>query len=170
MTENGVRARVVLAVAAITAVVGWTAATAWRAAGRSLPDPGWQLLVPLALIAVVVLALGLVVRAYVRSAPAGRPAAAHRLSPQRARATLGAAQAAALGGALLSGALLAPALVLVADVDVPTVRADVIRCGVLALVSLGVAGVGLLVQSWCRVPPEDDDETGGTPADPVTDR
>lgn len=155
MTDQGVQVRGVLALTVVTWVVGWALLTAWRAGGRGLPDPGWALAVPVLLITVLVGALGWNVRSYLRGAFDTRPLS--RPSPQRARATLGAAQAAALGGAVLVGAFLALLMTRLPDVDVPTVRDDAVRFGVLALLSALPVVAGLVVQSWCRLPPPEDE-------------
>lgn len=151
------RLRVLLVVTGVATVAGWALATAWRSAGRALPDPGWALVIPVVLIVALVLGLGWNIRSYLRGSLATRPRA--HPSPQRARATLGAAQAAALGGAILAGLFLALLLGRLPNLDVPSVRDDAIRYGVLALVSGLPIAAGLLVQSWCRLPPEDDDDS-----------
>src|SRR5699024_11158697 len=87
-----------------------------------------------------------------------------RVSPERARGTLVAAQAAALGGGALLGWYLAIALLQLSNADVASVRSMVIRAAVSAAVALLLALAGLVGQHWCRLPPgENDDEDDDPP-------
>lgn len=162
----GVRVSVVALVATVSTIACALLLRGWRALGNSLPEVPWIAVVPLALITLLVLVAGWQVRRYARYRRMTTDKAAVRapqpITPQRARGTLVAAQAAALGGGALVGWYLANALVQLPNADVVSVRAMVIRAAVSAGVALLLAAAGLLAQHWCRLPPgehgEDDDE------------
>ena len=96
------------------------------------------------------------IRRYVRGTATVRP------SPQRGRGTLVGAQAAALGGAALLGWYAANALVHLRDTDVASVRAQLVWALVHAAAALALSVAGYVGQAWCRIPPGDDDDDGGT--------
>lgn len=85
----------------------------------------------------------------------------------RARGTLVAAQAAALGGGVLIGWYTANAMVLSPDLDVPVVQNWWWRAALSALASVGVAAAGMTAQALCRIPPEDDGRSGGIEGNPA---
>lgn len=90
-----------------------------------------------------------------------------RLDPLRAFRTLILARATALTGGVVAGWYLAQALVLLPDAESASVLRGIEWC--LAYVGSGALMVacGLLVQSWCRVdPPEDDLDTDDDPYEP----
>jgi hypothetical protein len=138
----------------------------WRNSGRELPLLPWLALVPLLLLSAVVLLAGWQVRRSVQEPTArtddrrrpARQGPRPEISPERARGTLVAAQASALGGAGLAGWYLANALLALPNADVTSVRSLLVR----ALVSAAGAGVlavsGMVAQWMCRVPPSDDED------------
>lgn len=147
----------------------------WRRFGGELPTLPWLALAPLLILSALVLLAGWQVRGSVQPTPGrdsgtgdgpdlGTRAPIRRraapMSPQRARGTLVAAQASALGGAALVGWYLANAFLAAPNADVASIQSLLIR----ALASAGGAAVlaicGMVAQSWCRVPPTDDDDEG----------
>lgn len=164
--QSGVRATAVALVAIVSTVVCVLLLRGWQGMGHGLPDVPWIATGPLGLLILLVLVSGWQVRRYVRfrrtDDTTARPP--QRISPQRARGTLVAAQAAALGGGALTGWYLAISLLQLPNADVTSVRGMVIRAAVSAGVSLLLALAGLLTQHWCRLPPgENDDEDEGPP-------
>lgn len=154
----------------------------WRRAGGDLPTLPWLALVPLLILSTIVLLAGWQVRGSIQAPPGGARAggaagggpgswgravrevgmvAPGQMSPQRARGTLVAAQSSALGGAVLVGWYLANAFLAAPDADVVSVRALLIRALVSAAGAAVLAVCGMVAQSWCRVPPADDDDDGG---------
>lgn len=152
----------------------------WRRAGGDLPTLPWLALAPLLILSAVVLVAGWQVRGSVRppggpGGPGGtgtgsqsqrartlggRPRTPGQMTPQRARGTLVAAQASALGGAVLVGWYLANAFLAAPDADVPSVRSLLFRALVSAAGALVLVVCGMVTQSCCRVPPSDDDDEG----------
>lgn len=155
----GVRIATVVTVAALAGLASWVLLQLWRNSGRELPELPWLGLAPMVLLSAVVLVAGWQVRRYAR-AGSRELAARRRVPPQRARGTLVAAQASALGGGALLGWYLANALVHLPNADVSSVRSLMVR----ALASAGAAALlaasGLVAQAMCRLPEdgEDDDD------------
>lgn len=158
--QGGVRPGAVALLVLVSGVGCWVLLDLWRRWGNELPHLPWVGLLPLSVLVLAVLAGGWQVRRYLAGEGHGR-----RPSPQRARGTLVAAQASALGGGALLGWYLANVLVHLPNADVPSVRDALWRALVSAGVALALALAGLLVQHWCRLPPteddEDDDDDGG---------
>lgn len=151
-SEGGVRPGIVALLALVSGVGCWILLDLWRRWGNELPQLPWVGLFPLGVVVLAVLAGGWQVRRYLAGEGRSRP------SPQRARGTLVAAQASALGGGALLGWYLANVLVHLPNADVPSVREALWRAAASAGVALALALVGLLVQLWCRLPPPEDDE------------
>jgi hypothetical protein len=80
------------------------------------------------------------------------------VSPIRAARTLVLAQAGALTGAALTGWYAAGVLVLLPDADVQSVVSQIWVLLAHALVSVGLAVAGMVVQSWCRLLPRDEND------------
>ncbi len=156
---HGVRPRVLLLVALAATGLSWVLLRLTAAGGRDLPDASW-----LGVVILVAIGLGLVA--------AGRPVkrlvagtATRTVHPLYAARVLAMAQAAALGGAAFVGWYVAQVLLVLPDIDVASQRQRLLLLGVLTLSAAGLAGVGLLVQRWCRL----DDEQDRDPYDPRFD-
>lgn len=162
--SSGVRATVVALVAVASTAVCVLLLRGWQQLGNGVPDVPWIATAPLGLLILLVLVTGWQVRRYARFRRTEDKTvrAPQRISPERARGTLVAAQAAALGGGALIGWYLAIALLHLPNADVLSVRDQAIRAAVCAGVALLLAVAGLLAQHWCRLPPgehdDDDDE------------
>jgi len=155
--DAGVRTGTLLAVAAASGLVCWLLLRLWRSGGRELPELPWLALLPLLLLAGLVLAAGWQVRRYV-SSPSRELAGPRRVSPQRARGTLVAAQASALGGAVLVGWYLANAGTHLPNADVTSVRELMVRALACAAGALVLAVCGMVAQWMCRIPEGHDDD------------
>lgn len=155
--EQGVRAGVVAVVAALSGLASWVLLQLWRNGGRELPALPWLALLPLLLLALLVLVAGWQVRRYVR-AGSRELAAQRRVTPQRARGTLVAAQASALGGGVLIGWYLANAVAHLPNADVTSVRELMVRALACAGAALVLAVCGLVAQWMCRLPENGDDD------------
>ncbi|MEP6650216.1 MAG: DUF3180 family protein [Lapillicoccus sp.] len=148
---DGIRLRVLVAVAVVVGGASWVVLKLLQGGGRDLPSTSW-----LAVFIFVALGLGLLVAGRpVKRLVAGR--ANRPVNPLYAARVLALAQAAALAGAAIVGWYVAQVVLLVPDADVPSQQLQMLVLGVLALAAAGLAGIGLLVQKWCRLdePPTD---------------
>jgi hypothetical protein len=144
-----------LVIAALTAaVLGWLGLRWWVDSGHAMPQLSW-----VGVAAILVLAGGLLAAGWpVKKLRDG--VAEHVVSPLRAARVLVLAQAGALTGAVLFGWYAAGVLVLLPDVDVASIRSDVWMLVAHAGSAAVLSAAGLVVQSWCRIVPPDEDETG----------
>lgn len=147
--------------AGLTLALGYLVLRWWALSAGALPRPSWASVLLLFFMAAGVVFAGLPIRRALRGT-AGR-----RLNPLRAFRTLVLAQACALTGALVAGWYLAQVLVLWPDTDAGSVRGTALLSGVLALSGAALVGVGMWVQSVCRLdPPPDDPDDPDDPDHP----
>lgn len=130
-------------------VIGWLLEIGLASAGSAVLVPPYSLAAALAGIAAILVVAGWPIRQVVRGT------ATRRLDPFRAMRVLLLAKASTLAGALLGGASLAVVLYLLSRPVLPSGALPPAFTAVLAAAVLVTAG--LLVEHWCRVPPEDDD-------------
>ena len=140
-------------------LVGWLGLRWWSQSGHELPMLPWTAPGVMALLAAAVLATGWPVRQWTNGRRE-RP-----LDPLRAARTVVLAKAAQYAGALLSGWYAAQVLIVLPTVDVEPRRSLLVRGLVSLLAAAVVWYVGWLVERWCRVPTNEDDER---PPDGVT--
>lgn len=150
------RAGTAVVVALVVAALGWVALDLWTGNGGTYVPLPWTAVAGTAALAVAVVAAGLPVRRWV-DGRRDRP-----LDPLVAARTVVLAKAAAYGGAVLAGWYAAQALVIVPDL-VGARRTRFVLAVLAVLAAVAVCVAGFVVQRWCRVPPEDDDE-GAAPA------
>jgi hypothetical protein len=152
---RGITVRLLLAVGAVVAGLGYIVLRLWVDAGHGLPGASLGSAVLLLFMALGIYFAGLPVRRFQRGD------SSKLLSPLRATRTLVLAQAAALTGALVVGWYAAQALVLLPNLDVASVREDGLKVLALILAGLALCVAGLLVQAMCRIDGgehEDEDE------------
>ena len=141
----------VLLIAVASTAVSWLLLDAWAGSGgEPLPLP-WTAVAGTAALAIAVVSLGVPVRRWV-SGRRDRP-----LDPLYAARAFVLAKAAAYGGAALTGWYAGQALALLPDV-VGTRRARFVLALLAAVAAVAISVAGLVVQRWCRVPPDDEDE------------
>lgn len=157
VSESGVTWRHATGVTVVVLLICYGLLRWTDAHGNALPHMSWFLLVTLVLLSVAVLAAGWEVRAYLNGTSTRPP------SPQKARRALVAAQAWVLAGAVFAGWFAAYALVELGRLDASSARGAMIQAIVLFVGSVGAVAVGLIVQGWCRIPQDkdDDDAPGG---------
>lgn len=139
-------ALVALAVAAVSAGIGrW-----WLTGGHAALRIGWVAGALLVGMAVVVVVAGSRMWRMRRGRTHVEPVVAARV--------LGLAQASALTGALTGGFYLGQALALLPDHDFGGRGVLALQHGLAALGGLLMVAAGLMVQFWCRVDRDDEDE------------
>ncbi len=141
----------------VATVLGWLALDTWSGRGGDPPPLPWTAIAGTVALALAVVAAGLPVRRWVQGSRE-RP-----LDALVAARTVVFAKAAAYAGALLAGWYAAQGLALLPDLVGSRVT-HLVLAGIATLAAVGLAVAGLVVQRWCRVPPQDDDEP---PADPA---
>ena len=150
--RTGVRLSALAIVGLATTFVGWLVLRWWVDSGRVIPGLAWVGVVLSVFIAATLVVVALPVRR-LRDGRPDRP-----VSPLRAARTLVLAQAVALTGAVLAGWYASAVLVLLPDADVEPVREDAWWAVAHVIASAALAATGMLVQSWCRLRPPDDEE------------
>ncbi len=156
MGGPGVRARLVLLVTLVVALVvglGWRL---YANSGGLVPRPPVPGIVLLAVMAALVLGSAWPVRRYLHG-HARRP-----IDPLRAARVVVLVQAAALTGAAATGWYAGQLAVVLGDLDLQANRERILPLAVAVLAALVLALAGLLGQRWCRVePPTEDDRSDG---------
>lgn len=153
--SNGVKVRWALVVFGAVLVIGYLALRWWTGNGNSMPVNSWITVVVLLMIAGALLVAGWEIRRYLKGS-AGPPP-----SPQRARATLVAAQACCLAGSVFAGWYVAHVLVDVRRVSQGADSAPLVLALASAVACGAVTVSGFVVQAWCRIPPEDENGKSG---------
>lgn len=144
-----------MAIAVITAVLGYVAATLSDSlAARYLPVP-WS-----AAAAVWMLAIALGIWTWLARPRLLRKPKVEPLSPFVAARTAALALAASRVGAGVAGAYVGIGIVFVSDWHVPAGQQGTWVCGVTAVGGLALVAVGLYLEHLCRIRDDDDDEGG----------
>ena len=145
------RIRVLVALLVGVAAVTWGVLQIMLDRGAVLPPLTWTAPSCIALLAIVVLATALGLRARLDD-PAKRP---HPLSMAR-MAVLG--KASAHVGPIVGGLYAGYLLVLLPGLEIASRRDRSVLCLVALLASIGLSVAGLLLERACRVPPSGTDE------------
>lgn len=150
MLRDGLKTSTVALVALLLTVLSWGAGRWWLAGGNAALQIGWLAGALLIGMAVIVVVTGSRMWRMRHGRTHVEPVVAARL--------LGLAQASALTGAVMGAVYLGQALVLVPDIGYAGRGGLVMRFGLAALGGLLMTVAGLLVQSWCRIDDDEDDE------------
>lgn len=144
-------------VALTAAVLGWLAGLAAPTLGWGAPVVGRSGLITVAAVSVLCLALGWRVRRDREKPPAAR------MDPLAAARTLVLGQSSGFAGVALAGwhAGVAVQVALRAGAEAPTVGDAAVQ----AIGGLVLLAVGLVVERWCRIPPEEDAPDGAAGQD-----
>lgn len=143
-------------VAVLVAALTWAGLRVVVGHGQALPEVSWLVVLVEALIAAVVLAMGWQVRQFL----AGRRPS---LNPLRAARTAVLAKASCYTGAMLLGWYGGQIVAHLTDAGVPGSGGRAATAGLAALGALVLAGVGLLVEHFCQVPPPSGHDTETAP-------
>ncbi|RYV49974.1 DUF3180 domain-containing protein [Pengzhenrongella frigida] len=146
----------------VTGLLAWLLLRVLEGQGVTLPPVPWLVVAVLLVISVIVFTMGWAVRQFLRGR---RP----DLDPLRAARTAVLAKASSYTGSLLAGWYAAQVLLVVGDLDIASRRARAISAGLAVAGAVLLAVVGLIVEWFCRVPPQDKptERTGRDSADPA---
>lgn len=155
MTE--LRRRSLAAIALVSLVLSWSGLRVWARFDASGPPLTWTPVLVMVVVSGAVLAAGWPVRQWTRGRRE-RP-----LNPLLAARTLVLARACAYTGALLIGWYGAQALSILPELDLPSRGDRLLVAGASVLASGLLLVAGLVVERYCRIPPDDDDRPPGAP-------
>jgi hypothetical protein len=155
------RIRMLAGVFVIAGVLSWAGARLWNSVGTL---PGVPLAAPivLALIAVVLLATALSIRARLK-AQRDRVPGAKGVDPLMAARAVVFGQASALVAALVAGMYGGTGVFLLEYLDIPARRDQAIYAGFSVLSGIGVIAAAVFLERVCKLPEDDDDHSGAAP-------
>jgi hypothetical protein len=157
------RIRVLAGVFVAAAVLSWAGARLWDSFG-SLPSVPLAAPVVLALIAVILLATALSLRARLK-AQRERVPDAKGVDPMMAARSVVFGQASALVAALVSGLYCGTGVFLLEYLDVPARRDQAFYAGFSVVAGIAVIAAALFLERVCKLPEDDDeDHPGAAPA------
>ncbi|GJF21558.1 hypothetical protein SHO565_21220 [Streptomyces sp. HO565] len=145
----------------VAGVLSWAGARLWNSIGTL---PGVPLAAPivLALIAVVLLATALSIRARLK-AQRDRVPGAKGVDPLMAARAVVFGQASALVAALVAGMYGGTGVFLLEYLDIPARRDQAIYAGFSVLGGIGVIASAVFLERVCKLPEDDDDNSGAAP-------
>jgi hypothetical protein len=155
------RIRMLAGVFVVAGVLSWAGARLWNSIGTL---PGVPLAAPivLALIAVVLLATALSIRARLK-AQRDRVPGAKGVDPLMAARAVVFGQASALVAALVAGMYGGTGVFLLEYLDIPARRDQAIYAGFSVLSGIGVIASAVFLERVCKLPEDDDDNSGAAP-------
>ena len=155
------RIRVLIGVFVVAAVLSWAGARLWNAIG-TLPSVPLAAPIVLALIAVVLLSTALSLRARLKAQRERRPGA-KGVDPLMAARAVVFGQASALVAALVAGMYGGTGVFLLELLDIPARRDQAVYAGFSVLAGIGVIAAAMFLERVCKLP-EDDDRNTGAPS------
>jgi len=146
----------------VAGVLSWAGARLWNAVG-TLPSVPLAAPVVLALIAVVLLATALSLRARLKAQRDRRPGA-KGVDPLMAARAVVFGQASALVAALVAGMYGGTGVFLLESLDIPARRDQAIYAGFSVLAGIAVIAAAFFLEKVCKLPEDDDNNAGTAPA------
>ncbi|MFD0114429.1 DUF3180 domain-containing protein [Streptomyces sp. NPDC058320] len=143
----------------VAGVLSWAAARLWDSIG-TLPRVPLAAPIVLAVIAVILLATALSIRARLRAQRERRPGA-KGVDPLMAARALVFGQASALVAALVAGLYGGTGAFLLEHLDVPARRDQAIYAGFSVLAGIAVIAAALFLERVCKLPEDEDENHGG---------
>ncbi|GAA2298638.1 DUF3180 domain-containing protein [Streptomyces hawaiiensis] len=157
------RIRVLAGVFVVAGVLSWAGARLWNSVG-TLPSVPLAAPIVLAVIAVVLLATALSIRARLKAQRERRPEA-KGVDPLMAARAVVFGHASALVAALVAGMYGGTGVFLLESLDIPARRDQAIYAGFSVLAGIGVIAAALFLERVCKLP--EDDENDGTGVAPT---
>ncbi|MPY62144.1 DUF3180 domain-containing protein [Streptomyces spongiae] len=152
------RIRTLVAVFVVAGVLSWSGARLWTAVG-TLPRVPLAAPIVLALIAVVLLATALSLRARLKAQRERHPGA-QGVDPLVAARAVVFGHASALVAALVAGLYGGTGVFLLESLEIPARRDQAIYAGFSVVAGIGVIAAAFFLERVCKLP-EDDDNNGG---------
>ncbi|WP_328672987.1 DUF3180 domain-containing protein [Streptomyces sp. NBC_00322] len=146
---------------AAAGVLSWAGARLWEAFG-TLPKVPLAAPIVLAVIAVVLTATALSLRARLRAQRERRPGA-KGVEPLMAARAVVFGQASALVAALVSGMYGGTGVYLLGSLDIPARRDQAIYAGFSVVAGIGVIAAAFFLERVCKLPEDEDNGTGAAP-------
>ncbi|MEV6700277.1 DUF3180 domain-containing protein [Streptomyces sp. NPDC051453] len=143
----------------VAGVLSWAGARLWDSIG-TLPRVPLAAPIVLAVIAVILLATALSIRARLRAQRERRPGA-KGVDPLMAARALVFGQASALVAALVAGMYGGTGAFLLEHLDVAARRDQAIYAGFSVLTGIAVIAAALFLERVCKLPEDDDEDHGG---------
>ncbi|MCK8437841.1 DUF3180 domain-containing protein [Streptomyces sp. D2-8] len=158
------RIRVLAGVFVVAGVLSWAGARLWNSVG-TLPSVPLAAPIVLAVIAVVLLATALSIRARLKAQRERLPEA-KGVDPLMAARAVVFGHASALVAALVAGMYGGTGVFLLESLDVPARRDQAIYAGFSVLAGIAVIAAAIFLERVCKLP--EDDENDGTGTAPTT--
>jgi hypothetical protein len=152
------RIRVLAGVFGVAAILSWAGARLWNSIG-TLPSVPLAAPIVLALIAVVLTATALSLRARLKAQRERRPEA-KGVDPLMAARAVVFAQSSALVAALVSGMYGGTGVFLLESLDIPARRDQAIYAGFSVLAGIAVIAAAIFLERVCKLPEDDDHDKG----------
>ncbi|GAA4797810.1 DUF3180 domain-containing protein [Streptomyces ziwulingensis] len=146
----------------VAGILAWAGARLWNSVG-TLPSVPLAAPVVLALIAAVLLATALSLRARLR-AQRDRVPDAKGVDPMMAARAVVFGQASALVAALAAGMYGGTGVFLLGSLDIPARRDQAIYAGFSVVAGIAVIAAALFLERVCRLPEDEDDNPQAAPA------
>jgi hypothetical protein len=156
------RVKMLAGVFAVAGVLSWAGARLWNSVG-TLPSVPLAAPVVLALIAVVLLATALSLRARLRAQRDRRPGA-KGVDPLMAARAVVFGQASALVAALIAGMYGGTGVFLLESLDIPARRDQAFYAGFSVLAGIAVIAAAFFLERVCKLPEDDDNNASTAPA------
>ncbi|MFF9130495.1 DUF3180 domain-containing protein [Streptomyces sp. NPDC014806] len=152
------RIRVLAGVFVVAGILSWAGARLWNSVG-TLPSVPLAAPIVLALIAVVLLATALSLRARLK-AQRDRVPEAKGVDPLMAARAVVFGQASALVAALVAGMYGGTGVFLLELLDIPARRDQAIYAGFSVVAGIGVVAAALFLERVCKLPDDDEHNNG----------
>ncbi|MER6071721.1 DUF3180 domain-containing protein [Streptomyces sp. NPDC001852] len=153
------RIRVLAGVFVVAGILSWAGARLWNSIG-TLPSVPLAAPIVLALIAVVLLATALSLRARFKAQRERRPGA-KGVDPLMAARAVVFGQASALVAALVAGMYGGTGVFLLELLDIPARRDQAFYAGFSVLAGIGVIAAALFLERVCKLPEDEDQKPPG---------
>ncbi|MET7477103.1 DUF3180 domain-containing protein [Streptomyces sp. NPDC005648] len=156
------RIRVLAGVFVVAGVLSWAGARLWNSIG-TLPSVPLAAPIVLALIAVVLTATALSIRARLKAQRERRPEA-KGVDPLMAARAVVFGQASALVAALVAGMYGGTGAFLLEQLDIPARRDQAIYAGFSVVAGIAVIAAAIFLERVCKLPEDDEHNNGAASA------